>query len=136
MQFGVGPELAAQCPQSPTPDGWRAWLESDGPIPDALAKRAAAVGADLSVPLGATESYPLPGVTVLMRVEPHTWGRDDKGNLTQGCFRAVGIYIPAIEEVRPPTEGRNKLDTTVGVLTAASLVIGIGASIWHWKKAA
>lgn len=136
MQFGVGPEIAAQCAQMPTPDGWRAWLENDGPIPDALAKRAAALGSDTSIPLGATESYPLPGVTTLMVVEPHLWGRDDKGNLVQGCFRAVGIYLPVAEELRPPSAGRSKLETTIGVLTATSLVIGIGASVWHWKKAA
>jgi len=136
VKFGAGPELAAQCPQMAPPDGYRAWIEADGPIPDELAKRAAVLGADVTLPLGAFESYPIPGITTLMRVEPHVWGRDDKGNLVQGCFRAVGIYVPALVAagagLNVPSSSR--LETTIQVLTAASLVIGIGAAVWRWKK--
>mgnify|MGYP003693895425 CR=1 FL=1 len=65
-RFGVGPEFSAQCPRAEVPDGWRAWVpEVDGPVPEALTKRAAAFAADPTIPLGSTESYPLPGVTVL-----------------------------------------------------------------------
>lgn len=129
-QFGADPALAAHCPTAPTPDGWREWVpESSGPIPDALVKRAQALVDDSTVPLGATESYPLPGVTALIRVEPRVWSRDAQGNLQQGCFRSAGIFLPSGEApVTPPvTDGTSKL---VGWLTAASLAVGIGATIF------
>lgn len=132
-QFGVGPEIAAQCPQAPTPDGWRPWLDADGPIPDALAKRAAAFAGDLSIPRGATESYPLPGVTVLIRIEPRIWSRDDKGNLIQGCFRVGGIYLPAPSVTAPQDSGVNK---AVGVFTVISLAVGTAVTLANWKRAA
>lgn len=131
-QFGAGSQLAAQCPTAPIPDGWRAWLEaSDGPIPDALGKRTAAFAADTSIPLGATESYPLPGVTTLIRIEPRVWGRDEQGNLVQGCFRTGGVYLPsgtaAGAGITPPQEsGSGKL---VAGLTVASLAVGIIATL-------
>ncbi len=136
-QFGAGPELAAQCPRVPPPDGWRAWTDADGPVPDALLKRAQAMVTDQSLPLGSTESYPLPGVTTLIRVEPRSWGRNDKGDLVQGCFRAGGIFLPVAAPegagaVTPP--GPSKLDRTVGILTAISLVVGIGGAIAAWGK--
>ena len=135
MQFGAGAQLAAQCTRLPAPDGWRPWTDQDGPIPDALAQRALAIAADQTVSLGATESYPLPGVTVLLRVEPHTWNRDNTGNLIEGCFRAGAPYLPegtpsVAETVNAPAEdGWGK---TVTVLTAVSLVIGIGATLAAW----
>jgi len=132
-QFGTGPELAAQCPVAPTPDGWRSWTDADGPIPDALAKRAQAVAAVLFVALGATESYPLPGVTTLIRVEPRVWGRDAQGNLVQGCFRAAGIYLPsgavAGAGITPPETGVSKL---ISALTVGSLAVGIAATLASW----
>ena len=119
---------AAQCQTAPIPDGWRSWSDADGPIPDALTKRAQAIVDDPSVPLGATESYPLPGVTVLMRVEPRVWSRDANGNLVQGCFRSTGIYLPSgTMAITPPTTGGTS--KVVGVLTAVSLVVGIGATL-------
>lgn len=136
-QFGAGPALAAQCPRLPSPDGWRAWLpESDGPVPDALAKRAAAFTADASVPLGATESYPLPGVTALIRVEPQAWGRDAGGDLVQGCFKSAGIYLPsgtaAGAGITPP-EGDGWTRAAV-VLTVVSLAVGTAATVHTWGK--
>jgi len=131
-QFGVGPELAAQCPRVSPPDGWRAWIDSDGPVPEALAQRAKAIASDTSVALGSTESFPLPGVTVLLRVEPQMWGRDAQGALVQGCFRAGAIFLPSgappvASEVTPPTEsGSGKLVTG---LTVASLAVGIIATL-------
>lgn len=132
-QFGAGSELAAQCPTTPTPDGWRPWTDAEGPIPDALVKRAQAVVADETVPLGATESYPLPGVTVLVRIEPRVWGRDAHGDLVQGCFRSAGVYLPsdAASVITPPTtDGTSKL---VGYLTVASLAVGTVATIASLK---
>ena len=131
MQFGIGPELAAQCQKAPIPSGWRPWSDADGPVPDALAKRATAFAADQSVPLGSTESYPLPGVTTLIRIEPHSWGRDEKGELVQGCFRAGAIFLPAPEVASPET---GKLDKIVGVLTAVSLAVGTAVTIATWKR--
>lgn len=129
-QFGAGPELAAQCPQVPIPDGWRPWIiETDGQIPDALAKRAAAVAADSALPLGVTESYPLPGVTTLIRVEPHAWGRNATGDLVEGCWRAGAIYLPSGASAAATTTSSNKTAKVVGVLTAVSLVVGIGATL-------
>ena len=128
-QFGSGSQLAAQCPTAPTPDGWKPWTDAEGPIPDALTKRAQAIIGDESVPLGATESYPLPGVTTLIRIEPRMWSRDAQGNLVQGCFRSAGVYLPSGEasSVTPPTtDGTNKL---VGWLTVASLAVGTVATI-------
>lgn len=133
--FGAGTDLAAQCPAVPIPDGWRNWSDADGPIPDALAKRAAAVAADPSVLLGTTESFPLPGVTTLIRVEPRVWGRDAQGNLVQGCFRTGGIFLPsgapAAGSITPPSSGTTKL---VGVLTVVSLAVGTAATIATWGK--
>lgn len=135
-QFGAGSQLAAQCPIAPTPEGWKPWLpEADGPIPDGLAERAHAIAADLAVPLGATESYPLPGVTTLIRVEPRAWRRDDQGNLVQGCFRVGGIFLPSGAApgsgITPPSTG---LDRTIGILTALSLVVGTAATLATWRK--
>jgi hypothetical protein len=130
-QYGAGTELAAQCPRVSAPDGWRAWVDADGPLPDALAKRAQAVAADAAVPLGTTESFPLPGITALIRVEPHVWGRDAQGNLVQGCFRAGAIFLPsgapAVSAVTAPQEGgAGKL---IAGLTVASLAVGILATV-------
>jgi hypothetical protein len=136
-QFGVGPELSAQCPRVGVPDGWRSWLESDGPVPDALAKRAQAIAADSAVPLGTTESYPLPGVTTMIRAEPHVWGRDDVGNLVQGCFRAGVVYLPSgspsAETITPPEE-MSRTSKIIGGLTVASLAVGIIATVATWGK--
>lgn len=134
-QFGSGPELAAQCPSVPAPDGWRAWQDADGPMPDVLAKRSKALVNDQSVPLGTTESYPLPGVTTLIRVEPHMWSRDETGNLVQGCFRAAGIYLPSAapsaESITAPISPTTKL---IGGLTIVSLSVGIIATAVALKK--
>jgi hypothetical protein len=132
-QFGSGSALAAQCPVAPIPDGWRAWTDADGAIPDALAKRAQAISADQSVPLGATESYPLPGVTTLIRVEPRVWTRDAQGALVQGCWRSTGIFLPSGAGVAPPSSGDN-LSRTVGILTAVSLAVGTAATLAAWKR--
>lgn len=137
--FGAGPQLAAQCPIVPMPDGWRAWFaDSDGPIPDALAQRAKAIVADSATPLGTTESYPLPGVTTLIRIEPRVWGRDEKGNLVEGCFKAAGIYIPsgapAGAGVAPPSSSSSKWSGAIAILTVASLAVGTAATIHGWKK--
>lgn len=131
-QFGAGSELAAQCPVASAPEGWRYWVDADGPVPDALGTRAKALAADTSVPLGTTESFPLPGVTSMLRVEPQTWGRDATGTLVQGCFRATGIYLPTgtPEGVNAPS----KWERAVTVLTVASLVVGIGATLATWGK--
>jgi hypothetical protein len=132
-QFGSGSALAAQCPVAPIPDGWRAWTDADGAIPDALAKRAQAISADQSVPLGATESYPLPGVTTLIRVEPRVWTRDAQGALVQGCWRSTGIFLPSGAGVTPPSSG-DSLSRTVGLLTAVSLAVGTAATLAAWKR--
>lgn len=138
-QFGAGSELAAQCPRIQAPDGWRAWLEgADGPLPDALSKRALALIADQALPLGSTESFPLPGVTTLIRVEPRVWGRNDKGELVEGCFRSGGVYLPSgaaegAGAVTPPSE-MSRTEKIVGVLTAISLVVGTAATIATWGK--
>lgn len=131
-QFGVGPEFAAQCPRLPTPNGWRPWNDSDGPIPDGLVNRSKALVDDTLVSLGATESYPIPGVTALILIEPRQWGRDASGNLVQGCFRSGGIYLPSgtppAETITPPEESRtNKI---IAGLTVVSLAVGIGATLY------
>lgn len=135
--FGAGSQLAAQCPIAPIPAGWRAWIvDVDGPIPDALAKRAAAIAADSGVPLGATESFPLPGVVALIRVEPRVWGRDTQGDLIEGCFRAAGIFLPegAAEGagVTPPASSSSGWDKAIAVLTVASLAVGTAATLHAW----
>jgi hypothetical protein len=131
-QFGADPALAAHCPTAPAPDGWREWTDAQGPIPDALLKRAQALVDDSTVPLGATESYPIPGVTTLIRVEPRVWSRDAQGNLQQGCFRSAGVYLPDAPAVTPPTaDGTSKL---VGWLTAASLAVGTVATIVTMRR--
>jgi hypothetical protein len=130
VQFGAGSELAAQCPIVPPPDGWRSWTDANGPLPEALAARAAAIASDVSLPLGVTESYPLPGVTTLIRLEPRVWGRDANGALVQGCFRAGGVYLPdAAPSERisaPETDGTSK---AVGIFTVISLAVGTVATL-------
>lgn len=93
------------------------------------------MGANTTVVLGSTESYPLPGVTVLLRVEPRVWGRDEQGKLVQGCFRVGGIFLPASLPggVTPPAEDA-KLNKTIGWLTAASLVVGTAATLFTWGR--
>ncbi len=132
-QFGTGPELAAQCPVAPIPEGWRYWVDADGPVPAELTKRAQALIADAAVPLGTTESYPLPGVTTMLRIEPHAWSRDAQGGLVQGCFRAAGIYLPS-GTPEGAAASSSKWEKAVTVLTVASLVVGIGATLWGWGK--
>jgi hypothetical protein len=135
-QFGAGSQLAAQCPAAPVPDGWRNWTDADGPVPDALAQRAAAIAADQTVPLGATESYPLPGVVTLLRAETRVWGHNEQGALVPGCFRVGGIYLPvgaaAGAAVTPPEP--DKISKVVGWLTATSLVVGTVATLTTWGK--
>jgi hypothetical protein len=132
-QYGAGSQYAAQCPVASTPDGWRAWSDADGPVPDTLTKRAQAVLTDESVPLGATESYPLPGVTALIRIEPRVWGRDAQGNPVQGCFRAAGIYLPSGSVSSPNADS---LSRAIGVLTAVSLVVGTVATAVTMRRRA
>ena len=106
----------------------------DGPVPDVLAKRSQALVDDPSVPLGATESYPLPGVTVLVRIEPHVWTRDAQNNLIQGCFRAGVLYLPSAAPAvgsQSPIDGWTKAAT---VLTVASLAVGTVATLAAWGK--
>jgi len=133
-QFGVGPELAAQCPLAPAPDGWRPWTDADGPVPDALSQHAQALAADQSVALGATESYPLPGITTLIRIEPRVWGRDAQGTLVEGCFRTGGIYLPAesTSAAAVAPSSTDELTKTVGILTAVSLAVGTAATLAAW----
>jgi len=133
-QFGAGPELSAQCPTVPAPDGWQAWTDAHGPVPEALDKRAAVFASDLSVPLGSTESYPLPGVTTLIRIEPRVWSRDAQGNLVQGCFRSVGIYLPSGDDVTPPEKDGSGWNKAIAVLTVASLAVGTAATLYSWGK--
>ena len=137
-QFGAGAQLAAQCPVVPTPDGWTPWVpEIYGPIPDALAQRAKAIVDDTAVPLGTTESFPLPGVTTLIRVDPRVWGRDEKGDYINGCFRAAGIFLPdgAPEGagVKPPVPS-SKWDRAITILTVASLAVGTAATLHGWSQ--
>jgi hypothetical protein len=95
-------------------------------------KRAQALIDDASLPLGTTESYPLPGVTAFLRLEPHVWSRNEKGELIQGCFRSVGIYLPddAPEGAGVYTPEKDKWERAATILTVASLVVGIGAVFW------
>lgn len=134
-QFGAGPELSAQCPTAPAPDGWRPWTDAEGPVPDALTKRATAFVADVSIPLGSTESYPLPGVTTLIRIEPRVWARDAAGNLVQGCFRSVGVYLPTGDADVTPPEKSGGWEKAIAVLTVASLAVGTAATLYSWGKA-
>jgi hypothetical protein len=135
-EFGPGSQLAARCSVAPIPDGWRPWTDADGPIPDALTKRTQAIVTDVSVPLGATESYPLPGVTALIRVEPRVWGRDEKGLLIEGCFRSAGIFLPsgaaAGAGITPPE--KDGWSRAAGVLTVVSLAVGTAATLAAWSR--
>lgn len=134
-QFGAGTALAAQCPIVSIPDGWRNWTDADGPVPDALAKRAQAIAADATVPLGATESYPLPGVMTLIRLEPRVWSRDAQGNLVEGCFRTAGIFLPsgAPDAASITAPASDKTSKIIAWLTGISLAVGTAATIATWK---
>jgi hypothetical protein len=135
-QFGAGSQLAAQCPTVPIPNGWRNWSDADGPIPDALAARARAIVADETIPLGTTESYPLPGVTTLIRIEPRVWGRDAQGNLIEGCFRTGGIFLPYnapdAAGIAPPSTSR--AEKVITALTIASLSVGTIATVVSLRR--
>jgi hypothetical protein len=87
---------------------------------------------DASVPLGTTESFPLPGVTTLIRVEPRVWNRDAQGALVQGCFRAGSVYLP-VDAVVAPTDS-DSLSKTISVLTVVSLAVGTAATLAAWGK--
>jgi len=138
MTFGPGPQLAAQCPRVPAPIGWRPWVDEDGPTPDDLVKHAQAMTADQSAPLGAMESFPLPGVVALIRIEPRVWARDAQGNFIEGCFRATGVYLPAetapVNQVTPPSSDSSGLAKVIGVLTVVSLAVGTIATVATWKR--
>jgi hypothetical protein len=135
-QFGAGPEFAAQCPSAPPPEGWRPWIDADGPVPEALAQHAERLSADQVVPLGTTESHPIPGITTLIRVEPRSWAKDAHGVFQQGCFRVGAIYLPSgtpavTTSVVPPMSRMAKAVTTLSVI---SLTIGIAATLAKWGK--
>lgn len=133
-QFGAGSELAAQCPTVPAPDGWKPWTDADGPVPEALEKRATTFAADTTIPLGATESYPLPGITTLIRIEPRVWTRDGVGNLVQGCFRSAGIYLPSLMVAPPQERDGSGWQKAIPVLTVLSLAVGTAATLYSWGK--
>lgn len=135
-QFGAGQELASQCPRVAAPTGWRAWHDGDGPIPAVLQQQADAMANNPDIPLGSTASVPLAGVTAMVRVEPRTWARDQSGEFATGCYRVAGVYLPAdgFSTVVPPTPQPDKLSKTVGVLTVASLVVGIATTVAGWTR--
>lgn len=87
-------------------------------------------------PIGTTESFPIPGVTTLIRSEPHVWGYDDSGALVKGCFQSGGVYVPTGHEtvIAPERSGPSRLEITVGVLTVLSLAVGTAATLSAWKK--
>jgi hypothetical protein len=96
------------------------------------------MAADQTVSLGATQSYPLPGVVTLIRVEPHLWSRDASGAPITGCFRSSGIYLPAgvtpdTTDVTPPSD-EDTLGKWVGGLTVVSLLVGTVATLASWGK--
>lgn len=130
MRFGPGSQLAAQCTPVAPPSGWRPWTpDLDGPLPPALAAHVndLALADDAQVPLGTTETFPLPGVTALIRVEPRLWQNGEPG-----CFRAGAVYLPAFTTetvVAPTAKDRTKLEVTIAVLTVASLTVGTIATL-------
>jgi hypothetical protein len=135
-QFGTGPQLAAQCPRPDAMDGWRLWSPDwDGPIPDALAQRAQTMAMDTAVPMGTVESFPLPGVVALIRVETHVWGPDGAGKLAAGCYRVAGLYLPVEKRtlVQPVTR-ESTWTKTAAVLTAVTLSIGLAATLTSWAS--
>lgn len=136
-QFGAGPDFAAQCPRVTVPEGWRAWVSMDGPIPETLSQRMTALAAD--APLGATENFQIPGVTTLLRVEPHAWSQDEStGELVQGCFRGVSVYLPTgaptTDTVPPKEEGFSTTTKIIAGLTVVSLTVGIIATVRSLRK--
>jgi len=135
-QTGVGPQFAAQCPRPAPPDGWRLWNETvDGPVPSALANRGIDMALDPGVPMGATESFPLPGVVALLRVETHVWGPDpgSAGKIVAGCFRVTGVYLPAeTTTLVQPVTRESDWTKVAAVLTAVTLSIGLAATLASW----
>ena len=102
----------------------------DGEVPTSLAQRAQAIAADQSLPLGTTDSYPLPGVTTLIRGEPRVWGRDAQGPLVEGCFRVGAVFLPGEAPAAAAiVSSATATEKIVGVLTAVSLAVGTFATI-------
>lgn len=99
-------------------------------------QRAQALAADATVPLGATESFPLPGVTALLRVEARAWLRGADGSLAEGCFRVGGVYLPAETPATAPARRRGDggWTRTVAILTAVSLGVGLLATLHSWAS--
>jgi len=128
--YGSGPAYAAQCPAPVIPAGYRYWNpDIDGPVPAPLAARAQAVASDQTVPLGATESFPLPGVTVLIVCEPHAWSTDAAGNAVEGCFHGATVFLPTGAAPPAAPTAPSSLSTAVGVLTLVSLVAGLWLTV-------
>jgi hypothetical protein len=100
-------------------------------------QRSKALVDDPAIPLGTTESYPLPGVTTLMRVEPSLWGRVGS-DLVQGCFRSAAIYVPAqsalVKSIEEKKEGISQTTKLIGGLTIVSLTVGIIATVTSLRK--
>lgn len=143
--YGTGPTFKSQCPKSALPAGWRYWSDTlDGTIPPEIVARAKVLSDDMGLPLGMTESYPLNGTTVLLVVEPHPWSRNSKGETIEGCFHAVGAFVPAHEKcapgqvwmedsmqcVAPPkVESGAASSQFVGFLFVASLLTGLAINV-------
>ena len=135
-QFGPGTQLAAQCPRPDAPDGFRLWSPDwDGPVPDTLAQRATVMAKDSSVPMGAVEGFPLPGVVALIRVETHVWGLDGAGKFVAGCFRVAGVYLPLeTRTLVQPLTRESVFTKGAAILTAITLSIGLVARLSAWAS--
>jgi hypothetical protein len=131
--FGVGPQFAANCPPTPAPPtGYVVWQEHvHGPVPAAVALRAKAIAFDMSFALGYAENFPIAGVTLILRVDPHTWTTGAGGQIVAGCFHGVTVYVPApVHHIVAPTSGqRTAMTKFVELLSlaslSASLVVGL-----------
>jgi hypothetical protein len=107
VQYGVGPSFAAQCPPTPAPPtGYRVWTPHDGPVPASVIEVAKRLAYDMSKPLGTSESVPIPGMTVIVRLDPHTWTTGPGGQHLAGCFHGATVYLPDHHILPPSTPSR------------------------------
>jgi hypothetical protein len=129
VQFGQGPQFAANCPPfPPPPTGYRVWNEQiDGPVPPAAVQDAQALAYNMQLPLGYADTIYVNGIPLIVRVDPHTWTTDAQGNVIAGCYHGATVYTPTApgQGVTPPNASGGGGSSA---LITASILLGATAS--------
>jgi hypothetical protein len=130
VSYGQGASYQGSCPTfPPPPPGYSTWnVDVNGQVPADVVARAKVLASDMTKPLGYTETIYSGGVSLILRVDPHTWTTDAKGNYVAGCFHGVSVYIP-MPETASSSSGGSILPSNDTITTLFMLSLGLGAIV-------